>query len=283
MEAGIPIITVLQGKINAVFVISKHFRPVLNHLICWTSKFFRLGSDHLCGILIISVIDHRNAGNNNASLLPGNLSYRISQKLHVIQTDGSDHAGYRILHCRSCIQSSPKSCLQSHIIHTSLSEDHHSHKEQHLKISRMVASLCHQLICQRLHSLKSLQKCLILNIHLIDLKTFINLHQMGRGKQSAGIPCLPENRSQERTGASLPIGSRNMYHLKFLLWIPQSPQTFSGMLQTVLRRKLRSLLNISNRFLVIHTLQPPFLSIVFLYVKSLHLCTMHIRNYSTII
>ena len=50
VEAGIPIITVLQGKINAVFVISKHFRPVLNHFICRTSKFFRLGSDHLCGI-----------------------------------------------------------------------------------------------------------------------------------------------------------------------------------------------------------------------------------------
>ena len=115
----------------------------------------------------------------------------------------------------------------------------------------MIASLCHQFICQCLHLMKGLQKCIIINIHLIDLKPFIDFHQMGRGKQSAGIPCLPENRSQERTGASLPIGSRNMYHLKFLLWIPQSPQTFPGMIQTVLRRKLRSLLNISNRFLVI--------------------------------
>ena len=58
------------------------------------------------------------------------------------------------------------------------------------------------------------------------------------------------------------IACRNMYHLKLLLWISQSPQAFLCMLQAVLFCKLRSLLNISNRFLIIHNLNH-HLSIVF--------------------
>ena len=94
----------------------------------------------------------------------------------------------------------------------------------------MIASLCHQFICQCLHLMKGLQKCIIINIHLIDLKTFIDLHQMGRGKQTAGISGLSEDGSKKSTGTSLSIGSCHMDHLKFVLWTAKSPQAFLRML-----------------------------------------------------
>ena len=262
MEPGIPIIIVLQGKINAVFIISQYLCSSLNYFISRTSKLLCLRSDHFCRILVISIIDYRNSRNNDSSLLPCNLSYRISQKLHMIQTDRCNHASYRILYRCSRIQPSAKPGFQSHIVHPCLCKDHHSHKKQHLKISRMVTTFSHKLVRQHFHSLKSFQKGVIINIHLIDLKPLVDLHQMGRRKQTAGIPCLPENRCEKRTGTPLPIRSRNMYHLKLLLWISQSPQAFLCMLQAVLFCKLRSLLNISNRFLIIHNLNH-HLSIVF--------------------
>ena len=62
----------------------------------------------------------------------------------------------------------------------------------------------------------------IIQDHLIDLKTFIDLHQMGRGKQTAGISGLSEDRSKKSTGTSLSVGSCHMDHTEFPLRISKS-------------------------------------------------------------
>ena len=51
-----------------------------------------------------------------------------------------------------------------------------------LKISRMIAAFCNQFIRKYLYFLKGLQESIIINIHLIDLEAFIDLHQMRRSK-----------------------------------------------------------------------------------------------------
>ena len=100
----------------------------------------------------------------------------------MIQTDRCDHTGNRILHSSSRIHSSAQSCFQSHIINTCICKDHHPHQKKHLKISRMIAAFCNQFIRKYLYFLKGLQESIIINIHLIDLEAFIDLHQMRRSK-----------------------------------------------------------------------------------------------------
>ena len=72
----------------------------------------------------------------------------------------------------------------------------------------MVVTFFHQRICQFLHTAEGLQKNLIGNHHLIDLKTFVDLHQMGRGEQTAFIAPFLQHGGDKSTDAAFPIGSR---------------------------------------------------------------------------
>ena len=170
----------------------------------------------------------------------------------MVKTDRCDHAGNRIFYCCCCIQSAAKPCLKHYIIHPGICKDHHSHQEQKFKICRMIISFFYQFICQRFDLAECMQKRLIIDIFLIDLKTLVDHDQMRRSKESAGISCLSQNRRQECTGTSLAVCTCHMDHAEFILRITKTFQTFLRMLHLVLGRKFRDFFNISNCLFVIH-------------------------------
>ena len=177
---------------------------------------------HARRIRIISIVDHRNARHHDPCLLSRDLGNGISKVLHMVEADGSDHTSCRILHCCGSIQTSAKACLQCYIIYTGFCKDHHSHQKKCLKIGRMITSFRNQLIGKCLYFLKGTKEGIVINHFLIDLKSLIDLHQMGRCKKSTGISCFPKDRCDKRTGTSLSVCSCYMDHTEFLLWISKS-------------------------------------------------------------
>ena len=222
IKYGIAICLVLKRKPDSVLCDLMDLCVFPFQLIIWTSQLLCMLTHHSGRIRIISIVDHRNTRHHDPCLLSCDLGNRIPKILHMIQADGCDHTGCRILHRSGCIQTSAKAGLQCYIIHAGFCKDHHSHQKECLKIGGMIAALRNQLIGKLFNFFKSTKEGIVIDHFLVDLKTLVDLHQMRRCKKSAGISCFPKDRCDKSTGTSLSVGSCHMDHTEFPLRISKS-------------------------------------------------------------
>ena len=98
IKYGIAIYLVLKRKPDSVLCDLMDFCIFPFQLIIWTSQFLCMLTHHSGRIRIISIVDHRNTRHHDPCLLSCDLGNCISKILHMIEADGCDHTGCRILH-----------------------------------------------------------------------------------------------------------------------------------------------------------------------------------------
>ena len=206
-------------------------------------------------ILSGTVIYYRTAFFNNPCLFSRNLFIRISQIFRMLETDRGNNADHRPLNHIGGIKPSSKSGFQDHIFHMALIKDIDSHQKQQFKKSRMRKRIriFFEKIMDDIHDpLKRFQKQFIRHRFLIQLKTFINIHQMRRSKKSGLLSCSCQNRRQISTDGTFPVGPRHMNQLHAAFRMPHGFKYHAGILQRIFCRKPGCIINIINRFFVSH-------------------------------
>ena len=183
---------VLHPCVNgqALFAYLLHMKIIPSHRVSGCSpaesKALQYG-----GNLRLPVVKYkRNAGLDDAGLLPRNLGQGVAQILGMVHADGGNHTGRRPFQHIGDIQPAAHTGFQNHHIHITHSEQNHSHIKQKFKKSGMAESLVRKLPAGLKDSLKSPFKAFLVHHPSINQETFTHLHQMRRDEGTGAVSGL---------------------------------------------------------------------------------------------
>ena len=198
-------------------------------------------------------IKNRHTGPDDPGFLRCDLRKRVSEILHVVIADGSDHADKGRLYRTGSIQPAAQACLENCVFHACFPESTQCHSQKKFKEGRMGKSAffhspdCPECIFEKPGKRAVIDRCTVNGDSLIDL------HQMRRSKKPRPFSFRTEHPVKIGTHGSFSVGSGHMDHFQIFLRIPQIFQKSFRVHRIILFCKFRNFQYISYCLVVCHS------------------------------
>ena len=232
---------------------SQDFVRIFPDFFTETPAFFRGPRDHAVAFLRGLRVEHRDAGTDDPSLLPGDLPQRMPQVFHVVKTNGRDHAHCRIFHRAGGVKPASQPRLQDRVLCPRFRKCQKRHTQQEFKKCRMGKPFpfhtLHCFPCLIEHS----AELSVTDLLPADHDALVHLHQVRGRKKPRPFSLRTEHSVEIRAHRAFPVRPGHMDHLHMILRVPETGKKSPGVLSVIFLCEFRDFQYIIYRLLICHS------------------------------
>ena len=204
--------------------------------------------EHLVGLGIAAVTDHRAAGLDDPGLGPGDVRHGGAQLLDVVQAHGGDHRRLRRADDVGGVQLPAHARLQHHDVALLLEEVLHGQGGDELELR---GGVLHG-VGVGLDAFGQLRQDGVGNLLPVDLHPLVEAVDEGGGVEARPVPGPLQNGGQHGGGGALAVGPGDVDEFQLFMGAAQFAQQLPGPLQAQLAAHPVDGVDVLERFFVGH-------------------------------